>query len=128
VRKAGSKPCIGDLIAVGAVLFLAAAVFMLFLPSPAQGGAQVEIYKDGKLHSSYPLDADRSIDIDGEYHNTVVIEGGRVCVAQSDCPGADCVHSGSISDVGRSIVCLPNRVEIRISGAASNDGVDIVVG
>ena len=99
---------------------------MLFLPSPAQSGAQVEIYKDGKLHSSYPLDADRSIDIGGEYHNTVVIEGGRVCVAQSDCPGADCVHSGSISDVGRSIVCLPNGLEIRVVG--SDADVDLVVG
>ncbi|MBQ8917117.1 MAG: NusG domain II-containing protein, partial [Oscillospiraceae bacterium] len=49
----------------------------------------------------------------------------RACIAQSTCPGEDCVHSGWISSPGRSVVCLPNRVEIRITGSSE---VDFVVG
>ena len=45
---------------------------------------------------------------------------------ESDCPGRDCVHSGSIGSTGRSIVCLPNRVEIRVISAEAD--VDFVVG
>jgi len=46
-------------------------------------------------------------------------------IAESTCPGNDCVHSGKIHSAGRSIVCLPNRVEIRITGESD---VDYVVG
>ena len=42
---------------------------------------------------------------------------------EADCPGKDCVHTGSISKAGSAIVCLPNRLEIRIEnrGDASSD-------
>ena len=52
-------------------------------------------------------------------------EDGRVAVTYADCPGTDCVHSGWVSAAGRAVVCLPNRVEIRLTGAP---GVDAVVG
>ena len=56
---------------------------------------------------------------------TVVIRDGRAAILESDCPGGDCIHSGWISQPGRSIVCLPNRVELRIAGQGD---VDFVVG
>ena len=50
----------------------------------------------------------------------------NIAITGSDCPGEDCVHSGWIKASGRSIVCLPNKVEIRIVG--QSDDVDFVVG
>ena len=58
---------------------------------------------------------------------TAALGDGAVAVTASDCPGNDCVHSGWISAAGRSIVCLPNRLEVRITGGAG-DGVDAVTG
>ena len=60
-----------------------------------------------------------------EYTNKIVCENGSISVTESTCPGGVCVSSGSISEAGRSIVCLPNRVEIRITGSSD---VDVVVG
>jgi len=77
------------------------------------------------LMQELSLESDQSILITGEYENTVVIRDGKACIAQSSCPGEDCVHSGWISSPGRSVVCLPNRVEIRITGSSE---VDFVVG
>ena len=47
----------------------------------------------------------------------------------SDCPTQDCVHTGTISRSGQSIVCLPARIVIQLTGgAADSSGVDIVIG
>lgn len=50
-------------------------------------------------------------------------------VARSDCPTQDCVHTGTITRSGQSIVCLPARVIIRLEGGAADPGnVDAVTG
>ena len=116
----------GDLLAIVLVLVLAAAVALFFVPNRGTTeNAMVQIYRDGKLMQELSLESDQSILITGEYENTVVIRNGRACIGQSNCPGEDCVHSGWISSPGRSVVCLPNRVEIRITGSSE---VDFVVG
>ena len=116
----------GDLLAIALVAILALAVFAAFLPrDSAPENAVVQILQDSQPVRELPLDTDIQIEISGEYTNIIRIEGGRVSIAASDCPGEDCVHSGWISDPGRSIVCLPNRVEVRIAGTSD---VDFVVG
>jgi hypothetical protein len=52
------------------------------------------------------------------------ISGGRVRMIDSACPDKLCVRSGWISRQGESIVCLPNRVVIEITGGEG--GPDVV--
>ena len=52
-----------------------------------------------------------------------------VRVEHSDCPSQDCVHTGTITRSGQSIVCLPARIIIQLEGApSSGTGPDIVIG
>ena len=52
-----------------------------------------------------------------------------VCVVVSDCPTQDCVHTGTITRSGQSIVCLPARIIIRLEGGVTDpDAVDAVLG
>lgn len=113
----------GDFLAVAAVLLLAAAVFLAFLPQSREDPGVVQVYRDGVLIRELPLDTDVTLEISGVYTNTLQIRDGKAAMIHSDCPGADCVHSGAIKDPGRSIVCLPNRVELRIVGDADVDFV-----
>ena len=62
------------------------------------------------------------------YTVTVEFSAGAVRVAASDCPNQDCVHTGAVSGAGRSIVCLPARISIQITGSASGGGPDVVIG
>lgn len=112
-----------DLCAIGAVLLLGVVVFLAFLPKNQVNSGIVQVYQDGKLVYEAPIDQDASYTVEGGYRNTVVIKGGKVFIEDSNCPGKDCVHSGSIQAPGRSIVCLPNRVEVRITGQADIDAV-----
>ena len=112
----------GDWGVIVLVILLAVAAGIVFFPRQQDSQyAAVQIYEDGVLTGEYPLSQDRVLELGGEYHNTVTIQDGKVAITDSDCPGQDCVHSGWISGPGRSLVCLPNRVEIRITGSSDVD-------
>ena len=117
-----STPAFGLIL----LILLAAAVFALFLPSRNGDAAVVEIYRNGERLRAFPLNVDRQFTVEGDYTNVVTISGGKVAITESSCPGGDCVSCGWVSSAGRSIVCLPNGVEIRIVGVQSE--VDFVVG
>lgn len=112
---------IGDAVVIAAVLLAAGALALcLLLPRPAETPT-VEIYQSGALLYTLPLNADTRLSVGGDYENVVVIEGGRVYVESATCPGGDCVHAGAISRAGQSLVCLPNRLEIRLVGQSDVD-------
>lgn len=117
----------GDLLAVAFVLLLTVLTAAFCLPhTDSDKVAAAEIYQDGILLDTLPLDVNCAVKVTGRYENTVEIRDGSVLISASTCPGGDCMHSGSVSRTGRSIVCLPNRVEVRVVGTASD--VDFVVG
>lgn len=116
----------GDAVAVALVVLLAVALVLVFLPWESSQPAWVEIYHHGQLVKTLPLSENGSYTLSEAYTNVIWVEDSRVSMIESDCPGGDCMHSGSISAAGRSIVCLPNGVEVRIVGR-KND-VDFVVG
>ncbi len=114
----------GDAVAAAAVLLCALALAVGFLLAAGQGGTlAVQVYQDGALLWEHPLGRDGEFRVPGPYENLVTVRGGRVAITESTCPGGDCVHSGWISAPGRSIVCLPNRVEVRLTGAGDVDAV-----
>ena len=116
----------GDLIAITLVVLVAVTVLLLFLPKKGSSAAYAEIYRDGKLVTTVSLNEDREFTLTGKYTNTVTVCDGKIAVTKSDCPGEDCVSCGWMGSAGRSIVCLPNGLEIRV--VAGDGDVDFVVG
>ena len=75
------------------------------------------------------LDAPRTYSYNGVTLTVAAEDGNGLRVSSSDCPTQDCVHTGTISRSGQSIVCLPARIVIQLTGgAADSSGVDIVIG
>ncbi len=116
----------GDILAIAAVVVLAALVAVFFFPKSSNVPAVAQIYQDGQLLQTLSLASDTTLEISGKYTNTVTVQDGAIAITASDCPGEDCVHSGAIHSTGRSVVCLPNAVEVRVVSQTSD--VDFVVG
>ena len=116
----------GDWLAIALVLVIAVVTLLCFLPGGNEKAAYAEIYLNGQLIKTVSLNEDQTFLVEDRYCNTVTVSDGSIYIADSDCPGKDCVHSGSIHSTGRSLVCLPNGMEIRVV-SAEND-VDFVVG
>ena len=113
-------------MAIGIVAIIAAAVILCFLPLSRKPAAKAQIYMNGELIKTVSLSDDQEFSLDGAYSNLITVKDGSITFSDSDCPGRDCVHSGSIRSEGRSLVCLPNRVEIRV--VADESDVDFVAG
>ena len=116
----------GDFLVIAAVVLMAVLVAVGFLPKGNDGPVMAEIYRQGERIKTLSLEEETSFTITGDYTNVVTVKDGGVAITFSDCPGEDCVHSGAIRAPGRSIVCLPNEVEVRIVNGEAD--VDFVVG
>lgn len=44
--------------------------------------------------------------------NTLLVESGRICISEADCPDQICVRRGWLSGAGAPIICLPHRLVI----------------
>ena len=63
----------------------------------------------------YPLKKDSRVTVKGYLGNYVIeIRSGRVHAVESNCPLQACIKRGWISMSGDSIVCIPNRIIVRI--------------
>lgn len=56
------------------------------------------------------------IPIDREYHSKILVEKGKICFEEADCPDKVCVNTGKISKPGQVAVCLPAKLIIKIEG------------
>ena len=116
----------GDWLAVALVILIAVSVMLCFLPGSNRKAAQAQIYLGGELIKTLPLSQDQTFLVEDRFTNEITVADGAIFFSQSDCPGKDCVHSGSIHSSGRVLVCLPNEVEIRV--VSQENEVDFVVG
>jgi hypothetical protein len=111
-----------------AVIFAAAVVLFIVIKFPQNRVNTAWINYGGEAYS-VSLDTDRAFAMSEVFENaaemTFEVKGGEIAVISSDCPGGDCVHSGSIPSNGRVIVCVPNRVTITVSD--ENSQFDAVI-
>ena len=120
-----------DALVAAAVVALAVVTALLFYgPRTGAGQLTAVITQHGQTIRTVALTGlDKELVIpldDGTYHLTVRISGDAAYIADSDCPGQDCVHTGAISRAGQSIVCLPAQVVISLVSTSSD--VDAVLG
>lgn len=92
---------------------------------------KVVITVDGKLYKEVPLTkkTEEKIDINTVYgKNEVIIEKGEVHMHESNCKDKICMKMGKISIPGDSIICLPNRVMVKIvSDKKNHDSLDLII-
>ena len=116
------------LAVLGIVVIVSAVSALLIGQAPA---THARVYRDNALIDEFELSAVSEpffIAIGGDRgFNEVEVERGRIRMFSADCPDGLCVRQGWISDGLMPIVCLPNRIIIRLdSGSSSN--VDAIVG
>ena len=74
---------------------------------------------DGKLLDTLDLSKNQEVTITGAGGGTnrLVVEEGAIRCEEASCPDKICVRQGKQSRDGGQIVCLPNRMSVRVKGA-----------
>ncbi len=115
--------------------FMDKLLFLLLLVSIAAGfffvkeffpsGNLVRVSLNNRTVYILPISENRVVSVKGPLgENIVEIKDGKVRMKDAPCPEKLCVKEGWIES--GSIICLPNRVSITISGSDNNEEYDAV--
>ena len=90
----------------------------------------MEVSIDGKLKDTYYINLDTEVLL--PTGNKLVIKDEKVFIEEANCPDKLCIRRGFISRENESIICLPNKLVVRIvqandSSKKENDtGLDVI--
>lgn len=115
-----------DWILIGSFLgiaLIAASVLHFFTPQGTQVVATVDGQEVGRWSLADSVDEVIETELG---KNRLVIEEGKASIVEADCPDGICVKQGNISRTGQTIVCLPHKLVIEITGKAEENGLDAV--
>ena len=111
-----------DFILIFVVLIVIASTFGINYFVNTKSGENIEIYVDNKLYKTYSIDDEEKLKIESEDgYNIVKIHDHGVEIIEASCPDKVCVNSGFITKPSESIVCLPNKVHIKITTHNDNN-------
>ena len=99
------------------------AVVSLFLFRSHGEGTVVQVIQDGTVIREIDLSR-----VDKEYSfvveardggsNTILVQPGRICIAEADCPDRVCVQQGWLTDQIVPLVCMPHGLIIMLKEPA----------
>lgn len=114
-----------DFIIIGSIL-LFAFIFVLIIKLTQKEGKYVVVIFNQTEKSRYLLDEDLEVKLSfgDDKYNILVIKDGKASIKSASCSDQICVRQRSISKVGETITCLPNKTVIKIVGDKSE--VDVV--
>ena len=106
------KKYIADLILVISLVILTLVTSIFIYKKQTSNKIYVEVSINGEITNKYSID--ENIEIMLKTGNVLVIKDGNVCISNADCPDGLCVKQGTISKANESIICLPNKLVVRI--------------
>lgn len=120
----GTRP--GDWLLI-AILLALTVTAQLYLVRTGIRGAMAEIFVDGELRLRLALDEPRAATVDGRLGPVhLEVEGGAIRAVDSPCPHKVCIRMGRKKRAGDTIVCVPSRLLVRITGTPAENEVDAI--
>jgi len=106
-----------DIIIFVVVILIGLGVWLGLQSQQKVADEVVQVYIDGILTESLPLDKEGIYRYEHAYGiNTFEIRAGKVKMVQATCPDLVCVHQSAIYKEHTSLVCLPGRFYVVIEG------------
>jgi len=112
-----------DLLIISSIFVLILLIY-LFNSFTSTLGDTVIIQVAKKEPIRLPLNRDRIIKVQGPLGESVIeIKDRKVRMLFSPCPDKLCMKQGWIDKTSQSIICVPNRIIIKIEGRADFDAL-----
>ncbi len=116
-----------DLLVIGLLLLSAITISTVLRLTQQKGTLQIEIFRNNQPVQTIVLPtADTKIAV-ADTQLVLQLKNNTVWVSETDCTDRTCQKIGAISEAGQAIVCLPNRVVVKITGQTnlvpSTDGI-----
>jgi hypothetical protein len=106
---------LADILLVGGILAFGCILGLVVLLTSKDGNL-VQVRVDGTIIESFQMNENLTYNIKGVNGGTnlLIIQDGEVWIDKATCPDGLCKNTGKVSQVGQSIICLPNKVVVEI--------------
>lgn len=121
-----------DLIIIALALLAAGALYVVSQLSLGSAASTVVVTVDGQEVLRCPLTAEDRYEIaqaDGKL-NVLRVEDGAVWMEEANCRDGLCIRQGRMRNGAKTIVCLPNKVVVQLTGdapAGEEDELDVII-
>lgn len=85
---------------------------------------------DGNLHKTInlPVTSQEKFTISTEHGtNTIIVNNNEIKIIDAKCKDKLCIKQGSISKIGKTLICLPNELIIEIKGDEYDSSDDLIL-
>lgn len=121
-----------DLMIIALVLLAAGALYAVSQLSLGAEASTVVVTVDGQEVLRRPLAVEDRYEIaqeDGKL-NVLRVEDGAVWMEEANCRDGLCIRQGKMRNGAKTIVCLPNKVVVQLTGdapAGEEDELDVII-
>lgn len=106
------------------ILLIVVFLIFLFISITNDKGNVAEVYYEDDIILSIDLSIDGEYVVDGELGDVVLeVNDNKIRVKSENSPNNICSKIGYINDSSRSLICLPNKIIVKIVGDDVIDGV-----
>ena len=106
------------------VILVIVGILILIINLNKKDGDTVEVYYKDDLVLSGDLSINNTYTVEGLLGNVVIeVKDKKVRVVKENSPKNICSKEGYISDSTKPLICLPNKVVIKIVQSSDMDGV-----
>ena len=110
------------IVGIAAAAVVLTALSVVLLTSRTEGNVAV-VTLDGEVIREIDLSRVAqeyrfTVETDDGGTNEILVQPGRICVAEANCPDRICVLQGWLSDSPMPIVCAPHRLVIAFKDAS----------
>ncbi|MED9821152.1 MAG: NusG domain II-containing protein [Christensenellales bacterium] len=121
-----------DLMIIALALLAAGALYAVSQLSLGAEASTVVVTVDGQEVLRRPLAVEDRYEIaqeDGKL-NVLRVEDGAVWMEEANCRDGLCIRQGKMRNGAKTIVCLPNKVVVQLTGdapAGEEDELDVII-
>lgn len=106
------------------ILLLIVVCIFIFINVTKKEGSMAEVYYEDELLLTIDLNIDGEYTVDGDLGDVVLeVMDKKIRVKEENSPKNICSKEGFISDSSRTLICLPNKIIVKILGENDIDGV-----
>lgn len=103
-----------------ALLLVAIFLILFLIIRGGETGEYITVSVDGEIIGSYALTEKKQVVEIGE-SNVLIIINNEAYMSNALCPDKICVERGRVSKSGEEIICMPNRVIVRVEGGGKDE-------
>lgn len=99
-------------------------IIFIFINVTKKEGNMAEVYYEDDLILNIDLNIDGEYVVDGALGEVVLeVKNKKIRVKSENSPRNICSKEGFVSDNSKSLICLPNKIIVKIIGENELDGV-----